>query len=415
MKVLWLSNKVLSDKDDGSTGTWLVAMAHSLVATGEVELCNVSMGKVKVPTRQDAGPCRQWIVPGIKTGRAGLPPARIVAGIISVVNDVAPDLVHVWGTENYWGLLTARGLIQTRALLEIQGLKEPYSRVFAGGLTELEQRACIGIKEIIKSRNIASKRSAFERWSRFEREIIAGHSFVTAQSPWVEAWVKVSNASARIFHVELALREPFYSAKPWRPQNASVIFCSAAYPVPYKGIHNAVRALAILSRQVPNARLRIAGALKSRGIRQDGYIAWVDRLAASLHVADKIDWLGALSATEIVAELQNCSVMLIPSHCETYCVALAEALYLGVPAVSAHTGGTVWLARDEESALFYSPGDEVMCAYQLERILTDQGLAERLSRNARDISLVRNNSQSIVNNQLKIYRQVIEQSKKDIV
>lgn len=71
------------------------------------------------------------------------------------------------------------------------------------------------------------------------------------------------------------------------------------------------------------------------------------------------------------------------------------------------TGRTSWLARDEESALFFSPGGEVMCAYQLERILTDQGLAERHSHNARAVALMRNNLGTIVKNQLEIYRQVI--------
>ena len=412
MKILWFSNKVFSDNDTGSTGTWLDAMAQSLLATGEVELCNIAIGKVKAPTRQGAGPIHQWVVPAAATGRDGLPPARIVAGIIKVVNDVAPDLIHVWGAEEYWGLLTARGLIQSRALLEIQGLKEPLSRAFAGRLTEWEQRACIGVKEVIKFRSIASGRRTVERWSRFEREIIAGHCFVTTQSSWAEAWVKVSNASARIFHAELILREPFYSARPWRPQNAPVIFCSAAYPVPFKGIHDAVRAVALLKRHFPNARLRIAGRLQTRGIRQDGYIAWVNRLADSLHVTEQIDWLGPLSAAEIVEELQNCSVMLMPSHCETYSVALAEALYLGVPGVSTHTGGTAWLARDEETALFFPPGDEAMCAYQLERVLTDQRLAGRLSGKARAVALVRNNPKEIVENQLEIYRQVMVESNK---
>lgn len=407
MKTLWLSNTILSDLDSGGTGTWLGAMARSLVAAGEIELCNITMGTVKTLTRNDAGPIRQWVIPVSALSHDGLPPAQIVDSIIKVVQEILPDLVHIWGTESSWGLLTARKLIQSRSLLEIQGLKEPCSRVFAGGLSKLEQLACIGFKEIIKRRTIPSSRRTFEKWTRFEREIIAGHKFISTQSPWVDAWVKVSNASARVFHTELPLREAFYSATLWHPQNDPVIFCSAAYPVPFKGIHDAVRTLAILRRRFPHAKLRIAGALQFRGLRQDGYIAWVKRLAATLHIAGQIDWLGPISAREIVMELQKCSVMLMPSHCETYSVALAEALYLGVPTVSAHTGGAAWLARDEESALFFSPGDEVMCAYQIERILTNQELAEKLSHNARTIALARNNSETIVKKQLEIYHQVI--------
>jgi glycosyltransferase involved in cell wall biosynthesis len=407
MKILWFSNKVLSDKDNGSTGTWLDSMAQRLIGSDEIELCVVTMGQVKALTCKNFGAIQQWILPATKSGRNGMPSAHIVSSIIDITKEFSADIVHVWGVENYWGLLTGRGLIQSKALLEIQGLKEPYARVFSGGLTRQEQRACIGIKEIIKRRSIASGRKAFENWSRFEREIIVGHNFITTQSPWVEAWVKVSNTSARIFHTELVLREPFYKATLWQSQNDSVIFCSAAYGAPYKGIHDAIRSFALLKRRIPNVRLRIAGALQSRGIRQDGYISWVNHLATSLKVSTQIDWLGSLSSTGIVKELQNCSVMLMPSHCETYCVALAEALYLGVPVVTAHTGGTDWLAHDEETALFFSPGDEAMCAYQIERLLVDRDLAIRLSRNARNVAIERNRPETIVKNQLQIYHQVL--------
>lgn len=407
MRVLWFSNKVLSEKDTGSTGTWLGAMAQALVASGQLELCNVSTGAVNAPVRQDAGPIRQWVVPAARLGRDGLPSRPITGGIMEAVQGLAPDLVHIWGTENYWGLLTARGLLQAPALLEIQGLKEPYARVFAGGLSPREQLACIGLKEIIKHRSIASGRRAFEKWTRFEREILAGHQFITTQAPWVEAWVQARNPSARIFHTELMLRAAFYKAQPWRPANAPVIFCSAAYPVPYKGIHDAVRAVALLKRRFPQVRLRIAGALQARGIRLEGYMAWVNRLAAALHLTERIDWLGPLSAAEIVKELQGCACMLMPSHCETYCVALAEALYLGVPSVSAYTGGTSWLARDEAAAVFFAPGDEVMCAHQLNRVLSDLELAGRLSGQARAEALVRNNSETVVHTQLAIYQQVL--------
>ena len=90
MKILWFSNKVLSDKDTGNSGTWLDAMAQRLVMTGEVRLCNVTMGMVKTPTRQDAGPINQWIVPTTTLGRFGLPNTHIVAGITKLVNEVSP-------------------------------------------------------------------------------------------------------------------------------------------------------------------------------------------------------------------------------------------------------------------------------------------------------------------------------------
>lgn len=49
-----------------------------------------------------------------------------------------------------------------------------------------------------------------------------------------------------------------------------------------------------------------------------------------------------------------------------------------------------------------------MCAYQLERVLTDPELALRLSRESRKIATVRNDRQRIVQRQLEIYRQVLQ-------
>ena len=408
MRILWLSNTTLSGRDAVISGTWLGALARTLTASGEVDLCAIAFGEGDAPTRRDDGIIQQWRVQPTDLGRDGLPPGRIVSGIIKVVNDYAPDIVHVWGTESYWGLLTARGLLGYPALLEIQGLKEPCVRVYAGGLTLKEQSSCIGRQEIIHRRSIAAGRRRFGRWSPFEREIIAGHRYITTQSPWVEAWVRATNTSAQLFHTELALREPFYTAQPWSGHDGATVFCSAAYSVPFKGVHDAVRALAVLTRRLPHARLRVAGPPLPVETRRDGYAAWMHRLAASLGVADRIDWLGPLSAADVVAELQACSAMVMPSHCESYGMAMAEALYLGVPVVSAHAGGADWLARDGESALFFSAGDEAMCSYQLERVLTDRRLALALSRNARSAALTRNDLSSVVAGQLQRYRSVLE-------
>jgi len=93
-------------------------------------------------------------------------------------------------------------------------------------------------------------------------------------------------------------------------------------------------------------------------------------------------------------------------------LALAEAMSVGVPAVVSYAGGSACLARDGESALFFSPGDEAMCAFQLERVLSEKEMALRLSHRAREIALVRNNPQRVLEQQLEIYRRILESKQK---
>lgn len=408
MKILWLSNTVLSGVDTGCTGTWLGAMANRLAASGKVALGNISMGGVRRLTAQDCPPMHQWLVPSIPLKNNGLPPQDVVEGVLRAIDAFAPELIHIWGVEYWWGLLKARGLLDQPVLLEMQGLKGVLSRVFAGGLTLQEQILCRGPKELVLGRSIEKDRRKFASWGVIEREIIAGCRHVAKQTPWIEAWVRAANPVCKTYQSELMLRKEFYNAAPWEISNREpVLFCTSAYPAPYKGIHDAIYTTAFLKCRFPSIRLRIAGTLQKSGLRQDGYVRWLNKLSNDLGVIDHIDWLGGLSAGQIVNEFQNCSVFIMSSHIENCCTAMQEALYIGVPTVSAYAGGVPSLAREEEAALYFPPGDGAMCAYQVERLLTDRDLAIHLSRNARAVAVERNNPEKIVSNQLAIYRQVL--------
>ncbi len=411
IKVLWLSNRVLSDNLMG-TGTWLSAMAEGLSTSKEITLGNISTGSLNIMTRQDYKGITQWVFPDIHYSlNNGLPQKHYLSNIIESIEKFSPDVVHVWGTELFWGLLSARELIKRPILLELQGVKSAIAKVFSGGLTLKEQFDCIGLKEIIRKTTIPQEQNKFEKWGIFEREIIQGHQFITVQSPWLVAQVRSINGDCQVFRNEFLLQEPFYSASPWQLNKNIKIFCSTSYPSPFKGLHVAIRAIAILKNKYPNIQLRIAGAYPKKGLRQDGFVGWILNESRKLGVESNLLWLGPLTVDEIIDELQNCSVNLTPTFVEGYCLALAEALFLGVPSVVSFTGGTSYLAKDEDTALFFPPGDHVMCAYQVERLLTDTSLVERLSYSAREVALVRNNPEQIIRNQVSIYRSILEAKK----
>ena len=408
MRVLWLSPVALTDRDEGG-GTWLRALAPHLLRSGQVILGNIATAPVTKTRRQDSGEIIQWLVPGVNnSSRNHLPSDKVIGDIVEAAKEFQPDIVHVWGTEYFWGLLTARKLLPYPSLLEIQGLKGPCSRVFAGGLSFREILSCIGIREVMRRSSILQVKKKFARWACFENEIIAKHSNITTQSLWVEAWIRSLNSSCNLFHTELALRDAFYESEPWKPPGNFTIFTSSVASGPFKGLHDAIRATAILRVRIPSIKLRIAGGHQRKGIRQDGYIRWVNSIIRRYDLSKNVEWLGPLTAKEVAQELNNCAVAIMSSHCETYSVSFAEAMQLGVPLVTSFTGGTAWLAKDEESALFYPAGDEVMCAHQLWRILTDPKLAEGLSNKGRDIAYGRNNPEKIVKNQLEIYRRILD-------
>ena len=408
MKVLWLSNTTLTDSDSAGSGTWLSALFQGIVDSGSIELGNIAMGAVTHTTRQDCGPVRQWVIPtatGVR--KDGLPPEEIVAEILNVVHEFVPDVVHVWGSECFWGLLTARKLIKQTALLEMQGLKYAIARVFAGGLTAREQLACIGLREIVRPSSIRQGRKRFEKWGVFEKEIIANHSNIAVQTAWIEAHVVSLNRECTLFHTDLALRRPFYAAEPWHYSGNHQIICSSAYSAPFKGLHVAIRAVAILKKRFPNVNLRIVGGLAGNGMRQDGYVTWLKREVRDLGIEANVQWLGALDADQIITQMRSSAAMVVPSFIENCSTAMQEAMLLGVPLAVSYAGGLPSIAQDKETALFFPMGDEAACAFQLERLLTDHELTSRLSQHARQIAANRNDPQRIIRRQIDIYRQVI--------
>jgi len=107
MKILWLSTKALSERDDGSTGTWLQAMAQKLIGQEQIELGNIAEDQVKDLRRQDYGAIQQWIVPrSLSLGRPGLLPPKSAVAVRELIERFTPDLIQVWGTENHWGLFS---------------------------------------------------------------------------------------------------------------------------------------------------------------------------------------------------------------------------------------------------------------------------------------------------------------------
>lgn len=408
MKILWFSNKFLQLQDNGITGTWLNALSEKLANTDQIQLGNITAGNVRNLERSDFGRIKQWVVPGsAKINKNGLPNNKIINFYLTAINDFKPDLIHVWGSESYSGLITARKLTTLPTLLEIQGSKASIARVYNGYLSIYEQILSIGIREILRKSTIFQQKKKFTKWTEFEDEIMSNHINISAPSKWMEAQVTAINPKAILFKNEIILRDLFYTCKKWQFSGKPTIFMSAAYSAPFKGFHIAIRAILILKKKYPDIQLRIAGFHKIKGIRRDGYINLVRKEIKRSNLDTNVIWLGALDGSQIVNELTNCSVVLLPSYIESYGLAHAEAMAVGSPCVCSFNGGSAYLAEDEKTSLFFPPGDYIMCSYQIERLLKDEVLAQSISGLARNKILLRNDPEKIVNQQIQIYRKIL--------
>lgn len=413
IKVLWFSNRIIDGIDNGSSGTWLTSLAPELTGSGELQLANICVGSVQDVVRNDYGEINQWIVPPEKRNKHGFPSQKTVEGIKRAIDLFNPDIIQIWGTEGYWGLLTAHGYIKGKCLLNIQGLITAILPDFYGGLTNLELMKCIGPRELLKpGGSLFAVRDYFMRRSLWENEIIKGHSNITVQSEWIETYIKLINPRARVFKTDRTLRKEFHDAQHWFsgnnfPSSPRVIFTiSTGYP--YKGLHVLIRSLKLVRSRYPDVILNIGGYFLTSGIKQSGYERWIIRLILDLGLKGAVNFLGPLKGDEVVNNLLSASVFVNPSFVESYSVALAEALKIGTPSVVSFSGAMPELAINEYEALFFSPGDPLGCARQIIRLLDNPELSQKLSMNAEVSISNRSQTTIIVENQIKAYKSVLQ-------
>jgi glycosyltransferase involved in cell wall biosynthesis len=116
------------------------------------------------------------------------------------------------------------------------------------------------------------------------------------------------------------------------------------------GLALAVEAFAHLRKRVPNTELRIYG-------RHGLYLDKVLEKARTLDVDDAVHYLGPKSLDELVTEIRNCDVGVIPNHLNPFTeintpVRIFEYLSQGKPVIAPRTHGILEYFNDDSLILF---------------------------------------------------------------
>lgn len=413
-KIVWFCAVQFTEEKIKTTGTWLIAMGNALAGSSDNQLYNVAYGDVQTITRKNVNNIVQWIIPHKERIKYHQGSKALVSFIRRVNDEIKPDLIHVWGTENGFGFAVLEAGLQTPVLMDMQGVLFASVKYYYGGLTSRDLWQCIGLKELLQPRNHPYFiRRKFRNRGKHELRLIQEMKNIAVQSEWVHTIVKYVNPGSNIFHTGIMLRNEFLETSAWSPQkirDSIIIFTSCSGPIPYKGLHLLFEAVAILKKKYPNIQLSIGGDIqieKKYGLIREGYTTWMLQQIERLGIKDAVRWLGMMTADEMIAEMHQSTMVVIPSFVESYCMFLAESMMVGVPAVVSYAGAMPQLAVDNQSALFFPSGDHWSCARQIERIITDCSLAGRLSAEARKEALLRNNPEMVLQTQLNIYDQIV--------
>jgi glycosyltransferase involved in cell wall biosynthesis len=154
-----------------------------------------------------------------------------------------------------------------------------------------------------------------------------------------------------------------------------------------RGQDVALRALALIRRRLPAARLLIVGEPHPLPV-DVAFAQGLERLARELGVAGAVTFA---PVTDVLADVYAAADLVVnPARvAESFGRVAAEALVARRPVVASCVGAVPEVVRDGRDALLVPPGDSAALAEAAVRLLTDGELAQRLVRSGRGRVLAR--------------------------
>jgi glycosyltransferase involved in cell wall biosynthesis len=181
--------------------------------------------------------------------------------------------------------------------------------------------------------------------------------------------------------VDLRTFRPTDAADPAPPSGPRTITCIGTLHE-VKGQRHLIEAVGGLVERGVDVRCRFVGDGPDRAMLE----ALVDRLG----LADRVEFVGQRTRSDVLALLATTDVLVAPSvptsggKREGLPVVLIEAMAAGVPVVASHLSGIPELVENEVTGLTVPPGDAVAIAGAIARLLADPALAAGFARAGRE-------------------------------
>lgn len=409
---MWFTNIPMPavDRHLGSTtagsGHWLSSLLEALQAQGGLQLAVVTALPDHVGTRFSADGIDYFVV-GQARGTSHLAARETdLQQCAALVAEWQPDLVHVHGTERFFGLLQARKLVATPTLVTMQGVLATVAKHYFGSLTPMQ------IIRATRWLELPIGYGLFWSWWRYrrvlarEQEILRGVHYYTGQTDWDRAQVWAHNPDASYWRVGRVLRAPFY-ARRWALQGCdrhTIVFTNAGLPL--RDVESLLHAVRWLRREFPKVRLRLAGRISERS----GYGRFVRHMIHALGLEDAVELLGYLSANQMAEVLVSSHVFAIASHVENESNSLCEAMLMGMPCVASYAGGLPSMVEQGRSGLLFPPGDAEQLGLTLRELFRNDDLAQSLATGAYTAAMRRHDPEVVVADLHRVYREVLGQS-----
>ncbi len=416
MKVLWITNikfpevcKALGEKEP-VIGGWMYSLSSELAKETSVKLAVATVYNGNVIKIIETNNITFYLIPSKKDYQHY--DKNLEHQWLKIKELYMPDLVHIHGTETPYGLAYLKACGNNGVIISIQGLLSVISKYYYANINARDIIKNITFRDIIRFDNIFQQKRRFQKRGKFEVDSIKLCNNFIGRTYWDKSHVFALNANANYFFCNETLRPVFYNNK-WEYENCNkhTIFISqSVYPI--KGLHQVLKAMPLILNKFPNTRIVVSGYditnqfdIKSK-IRLSGYGKYILSLINKYNLSNKIEFIGECDENKMLGQYLKANVYVCPSSIENSPNSLAEAQLLGVPVVAAFVGGIPDMVKDGETGFLYRFEEIELLAEKICDVFRIENYSD-LSENERAIAQARHNPDSIKNDIMNIYKNVV--------
>jgi glycosyltransferase involved in cell wall biosynthesis len=325
------------------------------------------------------------------TGRPGAPTPTYEAlaalpGVHVMPVDLGPELSARQGMAKLGGIVRSLAAIPSLARLGWLIRRRRIDLVYTSDRPR-DALAAVVLGRLTRAKSLVHVHVAYGNWmGRFLRWSLSHADGLIAISDFVGKSLREAGIPAQRVHVVHNAIDPF----DWKPgEGRSAARCELGIPdtapvvitvcrlFPEKGPAELIRALGIVRRDVPDARLLVVGSDVTGG----RFSTELADLVRDLELADAVQFLGRRD--DVPRLMAAADVYAMPSFEEPFGLVFLEAMAMHLPVVALANGGTLEVVRHGETGLLSQPGDLGSLAGNLRRLLLDPEMCAAIGRRGR--------------------------------
>lgn len=304
-----------------------------------------------------------------------------------VVEDCNPDLIQIFGSESYFGLIA--GKISTPIVLHVQGVLNPYLNAFLPPFVSWYSYILSSyLPHVILSKYC--DKCNIEDGAIREKTILKNTNLYFGRTEWDKRIINVYNRQSKYFYCSEILRDPFYKKHNRSIPQRLKIVSTISKPL-YKGFDLILNTIRVLSENYKlDFEWHIFGNIDNNYYR-------ISKSITGLYMRGVVD-------SECIAnEISSSTLYFHSSYIDNSPNSVCEAMMIGVPVISTNVGGISSLISDGKNGYLIPSNDSFQAAFLINNIFCDINLNITIGNEAHKTAEKRHDKKTIAKDLINCY------------